>query len=252
MSPLDAFVRIFVYPVPWTSVPEVPPAPLKLRLVKLDDGNKIVSWIWQMESDSDSVPVVLYFHGNGENLETMRLAGTFENFNVLKVHFIAMDYPGYGNSSGKPSEALIEKSADALLAWISQEFPGNPKFVCGWSLGAAVAIKMAAKHSETFKGLIAISPWTSLRDCATAHYPRFLVNLLVHEKYNSVDVAKRVKCPAIVLHGSRDQIIPALQGKTVADSLSHLDRLIFFPVSGHNDLLSNYKVWKEMSEFINK
>jgi pimeloyl-ACP methyl ester carboxylesterase len=250
MSPVHSFVRRIVYPASRLPVPEIPPLPLEHRVIKSSDGNSIISWLWMQDTASDRIPVVMYFHGNGDNLETMRLSGIFEDFHDLNVHFIAMDYPGYGNSTGKPSEVSIEKAAHAFFAQVQKEFPDNPKFICGWSLGAAVAIKMAAKYTDSITGLIAVSPWTSLKDCASVHYPRFLVELLLRDEYNSVGAALHITCPSLVLHGAEDRIIPASQGRKVADNLPALQNVKFFPLSGHNDIFSYRGVWREMSEFI--
>jgi pimeloyl-ACP methyl ester carboxylesterase len=252
MSPSQAIVNFFIYPGSRIKVPKVPPEPLELKIVKPDNKHEIVTWIWRQKNSSDSTPVVVHFHGNGENLESMRVYGTFKDFNELQVNLVALDYPGYGNSTGKPSEELILRSADSLMAWVIREFPHNPKFICGWSLGAAVAIPTAAKYSKQIKGLIVISSWSSLRETAYVHYPDFLVNWLIEDEYNSVKAARTVDCPALALHGARDRIIPAVQGKQVSENFPGLDLWREYPGYGHNDILSHFGVWGEIAKFIEK
>jgi pimeloyl-ACP methyl ester carboxylesterase len=112
-----------------------------------------------------------------------------------------------------------------------------------------VALRLAARESETVDGVIAMSPWTSLPDVAGLHFPRWLVGLALHERYASLALAPTVTAPALVIHGAQDRIIPASQGERVAAALPN-SRWLAIPGAGHNDLLSRDEVWQEMAAFI--
>jgi pimeloyl-ACP methyl ester carboxylesterase len=162
-----------------------------------------------------------------------------------------MDYPGYGQSDGKASEKNNIASANSVFHWIETNFKENPKIIFGWSLGAAVAIQTAYHNRDKIDGLIAVSCWSSLPEVAAAHYPRFLVNSLLKENYNSVEVAKKIECPALLIHGEKDNIIPISQGKKVAKAMDSSARWVPVPNSGHNDIFSREVVWHEITEFVN-
>ncbi len=142
------FVRQLIYPAPPFAVPSPPPLPIKEVILSLSSRQSISAWLLEASDSSPTTPVIVYFHGNGENLQTMQLAGLYDEFHSLKVHFLAIDYPGYGRSEGKPSEAHNLEAASAAFQWIRQKYPQNPVIVCGWSLGAGVAIQTAAKHAD--------------------------------------------------------------------------------------------------------
>ena len=241
-------VRFMTYPAPSVNVPSPPPEPFEEIQINYAGDDSINCWLFENRINPKS-PVVLLFHGNGENLATMHIGGLLHQFMNLNVHFLAVDYPGYGRSSGKPSEENIFAAANAAFNWIEKRFGSSPKIVLGWSLGAAVAIQTAANHSDQIRGLIAVSPWTSLADVAAVHYPRFLVNSLLKEKYNSMEAAKEIKRPALLIHGDRDNIIPFIQGKKVAQAMGSTGRFVPVPNAGHNDIFSREIVWNEIASF---
>jgi pimeloyl-ACP methyl ester carboxylesterase len=195
-------------------------------------------------------PLVLYFHGNAENLETLRRSGLFGDFDRTGADLLALDYPGYGRSAGEPSEAANLAAAEAALAWAVREHPDQPRIVCGWSLGAAVAIQLAARHPEAVDRLILLSPWSTLRALAGEHYPAFLVGALLRERYDSLAAAASIRCPTLVVHGEADTIIPIRHGEALARALGERARFVAMPDAGHNDLLAEAGTWSEIREFL--
>lgn len=206
--------------------------------------------LWHRAAARDSAPAVLFLHGNGENLETMRQGGLFEELDALGVHVVAMDYPGYGKSGGRPSEAAIRDATAASFAWMVERHPASPHVVAGWSLGAAAAIPLAAEQGDAIDGLIAMSPWSTLDAVARSHFPGWLVWLLLGEEYDSLAAAAEVRCPALVIHGEADRLIPFAQGREVSAAFTSPLRWVPVPGAGHNDLLSRSLVWEEMASFL--
>lgn len=244
----ESFVRQMIYPVPSVSVQDLPPAPLQSLLLKRPSGEVVHGWFYKHPSAVR--PPILYFHGNGENLETMRLSGMTEEFLKLETSFLWIDYPGYGKSVGTPSEASVLESAGLALATLRDYFPGMPVVVSGWSLGAAVAIQTTARHTGDIAGLIAMSPWTSLPDIARVHFPGWMVRFLLNEQYDSLNAARGIHCPALILHGSQDELIPVEQGENVALAMGSNAHFQAISQTGHNDLLSRREVWTRLKEFL--
>jgi pimeloyl-ACP methyl ester carboxylesterase len=165
------------------------------------------------------------------------------------VTVLAPDFPGYGRSPGTPTEGGLLATGDAALAWARQEYPERPLVVAGWSLGAALAIATVERHPREVRGLIALSPWTTLAEVAMKVFPEFAVRMMLHEHYDSRTAARHIRVPALVVHGERDDLIPVEHGREIASVLGGSTRWVEVRGAGHNDLLSHREVWEEMGKF---
>lgn len=246
---LDALIRQTLYPAPPVPVPSPPPAPLEEVRLPTAAGDEVVAWAGGGDAPAGA-PLVLFFHGNGENLETMRSAGLFGELDRLDVAYLAVDYPGYGRSGGSPSEPGLGAAADAALGWARERYPQRPAVACGWSLGAAVAIALAARHPAEIRALIALSAWSDLPTLAKSHFPIPFLDHAIRDRYDSLAAAREVRVPALVLHGERDTIIPLAHGEQVAGALAGEVRWVSVPGAGHNDLLAQPVVWEELGRFL--
>jgi pimeloyl-ACP methyl ester carboxylesterase len=220
-------------------VPSPPPAPLvELAL----EGGALSAW-WS-PGPAGAGPVVLMLHGNGENLETMRWSGIYEQFAELGAAVVALDYPGYGRSAGSPDEESIAGAARA--AWrevVARAGATRPRVVVGWSLGAAVAAGLAAAEPASVDALLLLSPWARLSEVAALHFPSWIVAPLLRDRYDTLAAATRVRCPTLVVHGGHDSLIPAAQGRRVFEALPEPKRWVEVPGAGHNDLLGRDEAW---------
>jgi pimeloyl-ACP methyl ester carboxylesterase len=240
-------MRSLIYPVPWVEVGD-PPTGFEELSLQLEDGTGIIGWHLQPSSTSRR-PAMVFFHGNGENLETMKAAGLYEELRQLDAPLLVVDYPGYGRSGGRPDEKALKLAAERAAAWTLQQYPERGLVPCGWSLGAALAVHLAADTSTGARGVVVISPWTSLAAVASLHFPGFLVDLGLREEYDSLALAGRIEVPALVVHGVRDRIIPVQQGERLAGAMQ-LSRWVPIGEAGHNDLLAEPRVWQEIERFL--
>lgn len=249
---IEVFARQMLYPAPPVPVPSPPPAPLEEVWLDLATGDRALAWTYLPSGLAPEAPVVLFFHGNGENLETVRWSGIFEELGKLGVAVMAADYPGYGRSTGVSSEEGLNATGDAALAWVRRQHPERPVIIAGWSLGAALAISTVARHPEKVRGLIALSPWTTLKEVAIGLFPEFAVKAMLRETYDSRSAAQTIQVPALVIHGEMDDLIPVKQGEEIASVLAGPKRWVPVPRAAHNDLLGRPVVWQEVERFLSE
>jgi pimeloyl-ACP methyl ester carboxylesterase len=240
-------IRTLVYPAPWINVPSPPPAPLKEVMITSGGNERIHCWYFV---ESQEAPFLIYFHGNGENLETLWLSGLYTEFQKLKINFAVLDYPGYGNSSGRPSEESLLESASTVIRWVRKTHNAKLPILAGWSLGASVAVQSASHHPGDIGAVIALSPWLSLKTVAREHYPSWLVTLLLKEDYDLASGLKKLNIPVLIIHGTLDEIIPVSHGRELAKTSSLIIRYLELPRAGHGDLFSSVLLWQEISDFI--
>ena len=197
------------------------------------DGTRLVGWFLPPTSAStEPFPAVLWFYGNGETIGAIWPA--IRDFRPPQAALLVVDYPGYGASGGRTSEAgLYEAGALAYDALASR--PGVDRkriYVYGRSLGSAVATRTAADHEVA--GLILESPFTSARGMAARHYrifPRFLVRL----ELDNLSTIPLVRCPVLVFHGTADLLVPMDMGRRVAEAARTPVEFVMIEGAGHNE-----------------
>lgn len=225
------FQRDFIYPRDST---RTDPASAGLsnvveRILHTPDGQQIVAWYGKAKPGQ---PTLLYFHGNGGALEIRceRIA----KYMQLGRGIFMMAYRGYSGSTGSPNEKDI--IADANLAYetlLADGIAPQDIIVYGESLGTAVAVQVAA--ANPVRGLILDSPFTSLLSRARLSYPWLPVSFLLHDRYMSSDVIKKVQAPLLIVHGEADEVVPVAMGRELFALANDPKELVTLAGAGHND-----------------
>ncbi|KAJ3410911.1 hypothetical protein HDV05_003042 [Chytridiales sp. JEL 0842] len=155
---------------------------------------------------------------------------------IMNVNVLAIDYRGFGNSEGSPSEEGLAKDARAAWDWVvSHGVPAEQIVLLGHSLGTGVATRLArdlSKEGIHPKGLILQAPYVSIPDVAfefrvfqalpllapVAYVPALHEYLKSHiiDRFNSLSHVPHLTCPLLIIHGVKDREIP-----------SHHSRLLF-------------------------
>lgn len=193
------------------------------------DGAKLIAW---HVAPRGGKPVVLYFQGNagGPDLRVGRFTWLIADGTGL----VALNYRGYGGSSGKPSEDGLVRDAVAAYEFAAARYAPQRIVLWGESLGTAVAVALAATHAVG--GLILDAPFTSAAEVGAAAYPFLPVRWLIKDAFHSDRRIARVKAPILVLHGERDSIVPIEFGERLYALAPGPKRMVRFPQGGHVDL----------------
>ena len=171
---------------------------------------------------------ILYSHGNSEDLGD--IFSLLKSIRDLGFSVFAYDYRGYGTSSGTPSEKNAYRDADAAYAFLTDNLhiPTNRVIALGRSLGGAVAIDLARRRR--LGGLIVESSFLSAYRVITR------IPLLPFDRFNSFEKIKDVRCPVLVIHGRRDEVIPFWHGEKLFREAQEPKRSLWVNNAGHNDL----------------
>jgi pimeloyl-ACP methyl ester carboxylesterase len=197
-----------------------------------EDGERLHAW-W-FRAGEGALGHVLLFHGNAGNIGDRLLHTRLLTDAGLDV--FCFDYRGYGRSTGRPDEEGTYRDARAARrALLRQEGAEEDRvFYVGESLGGAVALALAVEDPP--RGLVLLSTFTSVRDMGRVHYP-VIPTPLVPDAYPSLDRIRDLRCPLLVMHGDRDNIVPVEQGQALFEAAPEPKWLHLFPGAGHNDLL---------------
>lgn len=228
---LWAFQEKLTFPAPRAALPSLRTGE-RVELA-MRDGTRLAGWFWAAEGgEGRRTPGMLWFYGNGENIAAIWTI--IRDFRPAHAAVLVVDYPGYGASEGKATEAGMYEAAD--LAY--EALRGRPEidtgriYVYGRSLGSAAATHVAATRDVA--GLILESPFTSAKGMAARHY-RFVPRLLVRLQLDNLGRMPRIRCPALVFHGTADMLVPMRMGQEIAAAAAGPVEFVMIAGSGHND-----------------
>jgi fermentation-respiration switch protein FrsA (DUF1100 family) len=192
------------------------------------DGERLHGWY----VNAPSAPgVVLFFHGNAGNI-SHRLE-SIAIFHRLGLDVLIVDYRGYGQSTGRPSERGTYRDAQAAWDYLvdSRGIAPSNIVIFGRSLGAAVGAWLAARTRPA--GVIVESGFTSGADMAKRIYPFYPAALLTRLKYPVIEYLAGLTSPLLVVHSRDDEIIPFEMGRTLYEAAPQPKRLLELR-GGHN------------------
>lgn len=250
----------FLYPVESVNevaVPNDPPEGYGQALLDVKHSNgplKIHLWYRKHTQDSDA-PVVIHFHGNGENIGRLAKGGFFPKMESLGAHFVVMDYPGYGKSTGHPEQSTLMAAADATFQWTRKKFPQSAVVIWGWSMGSAVGLQTFALYPDSISAVIADSAWSNIRTLAKEKFgslaDQIPEELYAKNEWDSLAVAPMLSVPTLMRHGTDDEVVPLKHGKRVSELVK--DDLIRFQIinkTGHGDIFNSANYWSDLKSFI--
>ncbi len=159
-----------------------------------------------MPYHNGSTKLMLYFHGNAEDLGlAWELLDHIRS--SMKIHVLAMEYPGYGIYPGPTTAEQIVEDALSVWEYLTEALGIRPSDIIlfGRSLGSGPAIELAAQVNPC--ALLLMTAYISIREVVASLAGR-MASWLVHERFRNIDNIKDVKCPTFLIHGLRDTLIP--------------------------------------------
>ncbi len=210
--------------------------------VKVNDGNGNDERIhaWWIPADNPSDRYLLYLHGSALNIAAN--ISHARRFQRMGFSVFLVSYRGYGKSDGNfPTEAQVYADAQAAWTHLVEQKGIDPKaiFIYGHSLGGAVAIQLAVDNPAA-GGLIVEAAFTSIADMARRipKYRIFPLELIVHERFDSIEKVSRLQPPVLYIHGTDDQLVPPEMSSELYKHTASSKQLKFIPGGGHNNSAS--------------
>lgn len=207
------------------------------------DGTKLIAWHMPARG---AKPTMLYFTGNSGN--AAQRAGKIAMITADGYGVFMLNYRRFGGSRGWPTEKNNVADAGVAYDYLRGIGLGEKDIVSyGESLGTGVAVQLAL--SRPVKALVLESPFTSLPELARRAWPFFPLNLVIADRYRTLDRISGVDVPLLIVHGARDEIIPVAHGRRVYHVANQPKQLSILPRAGHNDLFER-GAWDKVYEFV--
>jgi len=190
--------------------------------------------------------VVLYLHGNAGHLQDW---GWHADLYVEAGHdFVVIDYRGYGKSGGRiESEAQLHADVDRVWEWTTARYAPVDVTLVGYSLGAALATRLACESESPPAHLVLLAPFHSARDMARRLVPYVPIGLLRYPlRTDQALAACPPNLPVTIFHGEADRTVPVSQGRRLAESAPDRARFVPLPGTGHQDVAESPVFRREM------
>ena len=199
--------------------------------IRTADGERIVGW-WKPPVNAGG-GVVLYLRGTPGALADYA-PYVMPDLEKAGLGVLAIDYRGFGGSTGTPSEAGIRLDAQAAFDFIREASPQSKIVVFGQSFGTGPAVTLAA--DRPIAGLLLDAPYASiLRLFETEAPPILPYRWLLTDQYNSLATIGRVTAPVMILHGAADATIPIAEARRLYEAARQPKQMIEVPGAGHTE-----------------
>jgi pimeloyl-ACP methyl ester carboxylesterase len=212
------------------------------------EKGKVEAWLIPPAEGQSAAPRpwVIFAHGNGELIDFW--PNELKGFIGFDVGVMLVEYPGYGRSGGKPSQDTITdafvKAYDALV--LRKDVDPSRIVLFGRSLGGGAVCSLAKIRPSA--ALILMSAFTSVR----AYASKYLVpKRFILDPFDNLAVVKTYSGPILILHGSKDRIVPYRHGIELYRAAPR-GKMITYD-AGHNDCPPDWGIfWNDMESFLNE
>jgi fermentation-respiration switch protein FrsA (DUF1100 family) len=211
----------------WRATPAEAGAPwLSAVDIVTEDGERLDGW-WSPPPAGHGVAI--FFHGTPGTLAYT--AWTLSDLAQAGLGVLAIDYRGYGGSTGKPSEAGLRADARAAFDFAHRAAPEARIALFGESLGTGVAVALAGDRPVA--GVLLNAPYASLMRHWRLHAPPLPYDWLLTERYDSEAVIGKIGVPVMILAGTADDATPVGEARRLFAAAHEPKTLIEVPGAGH-------------------
>lgn len=192
------------------------------------DDKYLHGWLIDLEGAKITL---LFLHGNAGNIADRLEKITL--FRQIGLNVFIIDYRGYGNSTGRPTEKGMYMDAMAAYEYLTQHRKRAPEniVIYGESLGAVAAINVASQRPAA--GIILDSAFSSAKDMGKIIYP-FVPSFLIGLKMDSAAKAGSIRIPKLFMHSKTDEVVPYQLGRKLFEAAAEPKEFLETG-GGHND-----------------
>ena len=191
--------------------------------------------------------VVLYFHGNRENI------GRYAKFtDVFLRHGYEVwmeDYPGYGKSTGRRTEKKLYQQAMEVYKMAAGKYHNDSIILYGKSFGTGMASYVASQTN--CKELILETPYYSIPALFSCYAPIYPTQRMSIYKIPVNEYLQQVKYPVTIFHGTGDGVIPYRCAKKLKTVLKAADEFVTIEDGTHHNLYGFDVYQKKMDSLLN-
>ncbi len=225
------------------------------RRIAAQDGVEIDTWVINARYGPPRGTVVIT-HGICDSKAGYLRLG--ERLSCMRFDVVLLDLRAHGHSGGEyvTFGALEKHDVKCVMDALSADGTiHRPIYAFGVSMGAAIAIQYAAIDPDC-AAVMAVAPYAD-----GPSVTRRFVPMMSDEKFqavwkrageiagfdpnetSTVNAAKNLHKPLLVVHGKIDNVVPYSQGQAVVEAAGRNAMLITVDWAGHSTILAGREAW---------
>jgi pimeloyl-ACP methyl ester carboxylesterase len=197
----------------------------------------------------EKTPLAIFFAGQGsEASRYLELANRLEGFSAAFVN-----YRGYGQSGGKPSDKAIFADATAVYDYLVSRGDVDPERVVaiGGSLGTGVATYLASQRD--LMGIVLFSPYDRIAGGVTQDMLPFLPTaLLFRNKFDVRKYAEATDAFVLAIVGDKDRVITPWRSMLQTANFRNSPSVwtVFIDGGDHYSIYEATETWTAVNDFL--
>lgn len=231
------------------------------------NGSTLEAWY---VPGTDDRPLVLLFHGYAVSKSS--LLTTARVFHELGYGALLVDFYGSGGSSGSGTTIGVKEVDDvvATVDYARRTWKDRKIILYGISMGGAALLRAIAVNGVKPDAVIVEATFDTLLNTGKNRFRTMglsgspFAELLLFWgsvqngfnffSHNPVDYARSVNCPALILHGEKDERATLDEARTIVSAMGTNARFVAFSGVPHMPIVdARPKQWRrEVGEFLKK
>lgn len=212
--------------------------------IETSDKERLGAWII---APADQRPVLVYLPGALDNLSQPHRQARFAALTAHGLGLLAIDYRGYGVSTGAPSAAGFHRDARAAYEAAARRFGPERLVLYGESMGTVLATALALEVPA--RALVLEAPMVSMTALVARLLPFVPVRALMKDVLETDRRIGAVRIPLLIAHGARDRVVPMTHGLRLFALARAPKRFVQFERGNHVNL-ARYGLGQEVEDFL--
>ncbi|XP_060069068.1 lysophosphatidylserine lipase ABHD12-like [Ylistrum balloti] len=187
-----------------------------------------------VHSLKDGKPIFIYLHGTAATRAHTPRVNMLKRLSSMDNHVFSIDYRGFADSSGIPTEEGVVEDALSMYKWVQSCCGDSPIIIWGHSLGTGVAtllVRQLCNTNQKLAGLVLESPFNNLREAASQHplslpfrflpwFERAFLDTAaqVNINFESDKHIAHVTVPIMIVHSKDDNDVPIDLGRKLYEA----------------------------------
>ena len=200
-------------------------------------------WVWEGKTigyqHAVAQPRQIWFMLQGNGGEAASRLPLINDINPRDAFYI-LEYPGYGQREGKPTQKNLNAVALQAYQILVQKYGADKITLLGESLGSGVASYLASQQPAPAR-VVLVVPYDDITDVAQEALPWLPAKLIMLDRWNNIEALSKYSGKIYIFGARNDTLIPVHHARNLAQK---------FPHAHYTELDAGHNSWSKAADLI--